>query len=161
MTKEIEALEEIIDKFAEQMMRANKEEITATNKTNAIEYLYRTPQVRLLQQALLKAQELEKVIVELCEYYGFDNLYPYDDIAEIEATFKDTLDNYSLKRMKSISDLQKAEKLEKAWEVVKEKCVDMFVLKIASSVEHYNKTQKLEQYQLTDEDFKLLKEAIE
>jgi len=56
MIKELEAFEEIIDKFAEQMIKANKEKLTATNKTNAIEYLYRTPQVRLLNEALTAVQ---------------------------------------------------------------------------------------------------------
>ena len=59
MTKELEAFNEIIDKFAEQIMRANKEELTAINKTNAIEYLYRTPQVRLLQQALQRLEAID------------------------------------------------------------------------------------------------------
>ena len=59
MTKELEAFNEIIDKFAEQMIRANKEELTAINKTNAIEYLYRTPQVRLLQQSLLRLEAID------------------------------------------------------------------------------------------------------
>lgn len=92
MTKELEALEEIIDKFAEQMMRANKEEITATNKTYAIEYLYRTPQVRLLRQALLKAQDDNRFIdlilnkPQLLNVFAFDGIHTWEDF---EDTFSD------------------------------------------------------------------------
>lgn len=32
------------------------------------------------------------LICELCEYFGFDDLFPYDDLDEIEKRFKDFLD---------------------------------------------------------------------
>lgn len=77
MSKELEALEEIINKFAEQMMRANKEELTAINKNNAIEYLYRTPQVRLLHQALQHLEAIDnskpsKALEELEKFKGIE-----------------------------------------------------------------------------------------
>jgi len=74
MSKELEAFNEIIDKFAEQMMRANKEELTTINKTNAIEYLWKTPQVKLLNETLLKVQEQK--IVEKALINGIWNAVP-------------------------------------------------------------------------------------
>ena len=34
----------------------------------------------------------DQLIVELCDWYGFDQLYPYDDAEKILQTFKEHLD---------------------------------------------------------------------
>ena len=42
------------------------------------------------------------LICELCEYFGFDDLFPYDDLDEIEKRLKDLLDvarDMRIKRM--------------------------------------------------------------
>ena len=40
------------------------------------------------------------LICELCEDYGFDDLFPYDDLDEIEKRFKDFLDEATYMRVK-------------------------------------------------------------
>lgn len=40
------------------------------------------------------------LICELCEYFGFDDLFPYDDLDEIEKRFKDFLDEATYTRIK-------------------------------------------------------------
>ena len=43
------------------------------------------------------------LICELCEDYGFDDLFPYDDLDEIEKRFKDFLDEETDMRIKLMS----------------------------------------------------------
>ena len=43
------------------------------------------------------------LICELCEYFGFDDLFPYDDLGEIEKRFKDFLDEATDMRIKLMS----------------------------------------------------------
>ena len=43
------------------------------------------------------------LVCELCEDYGFDDLFPYDDLGEIEKRFKDFLDEETDMRIKLMS----------------------------------------------------------
>ena len=43
------------------------------------------------------------LVWELCEYFGFDDLFPYDDLDEIEKRFKDFLDEATYMRVKLMS----------------------------------------------------------
>ena len=43
------------------------------------------------------------LICKLCEYFGFDDLFPYDDLDEIEKRFKDFLDEATDTRIKLMS----------------------------------------------------------
>ena len=57
---------------------------------------------------------------------------------------------------------KQVEKSLKALEIIKEKNVDIFLLKVASSVEHYNcNLVKPLEKELTQEEFNLLKEVLE
>lgn len=42
------------------------------------------------------------LVCELCEYFGFDDLFPYDDLGEIEKRFKDFLDEANDMRIRLI-----------------------------------------------------------
>ena len=42
------------------------------------------------------------LVCELCDYFGFDDLFPYDDLDEIEKRFKDFLDEVNDMRIKLI-----------------------------------------------------------
>ena len=46
---------------------------------------------------------LKSILYELCEYFGFDDLFPYDDLDEIEKRFKDFLDEATHARIKLMS----------------------------------------------------------
>ena len=56
--------------------------------------------------------------------------------------------------------LLKAEKLEKVLEIIKNKCVDIYLLKSVSEVEKYNKLIGLRGMELTQEEFNILKEML-
>ena len=40
------------------------------------------------------------LVCELCDYFGFDDLFPYEDLDEIEKRFKDFLDEATDMRIK-------------------------------------------------------------
>ena len=40
------------------------------------------------------------LVCELCDYFGFDDLFPYEDLDEIEKRFKDFLDEVNDMRIK-------------------------------------------------------------
>ena len=42
----------------------------------------------------------KELVCELCDYFGFDDLFPYDDLDEIEKRFKDFLDEAADTRIK-------------------------------------------------------------
>lgn len=121
-----------------------------------------------IKQALLKGQEQEKLIIELCEYCGMDNLYPYDNLNEIEIAFKDTFDNYQRQRIESLGRLNKQQKV---LQILKEKRVDLSYLRCCfednQSVERYNeyirdKTMTYDhEEELTEKEFDTLKRWIE
>ena len=47
------------------------------------------------------------LICELCEYFGFDDLFPYDDLDEIEKRFKEYIDEATKMRVKLMSAKKK------------------------------------------------------
>ena len=59
MSKLEEALNETVNKFADVILLGGHEERNATNLTNAIDYLERTPQIRTLRKCV-KALEIIK-----------------------------------------------------------------------------------------------------
>lgn len=42
------------------------------------------------------------LVCELCDYFGFDDLFPYEDLDEIEKRFKDFLGEVNDMRIKLI-----------------------------------------------------------
>ena len=57
--------------------------------------------------------------------------------------------------------LLKAKKLEKALEIIKNKCVDIYLLKSVNELEKYNKLIGLRGIELTQKEFELIKEMLE
>ena len=110
--------------------------------------------IETIKQALLKSQEQKKVIIELCEYCGMDNLYPYNNLEEIEITFKETFDNYQRQRIESLGRLNKQEKV---LEIVFEKNVDIIYLKDSNNVEEYNSHFGAVVCKLTPEEYDAVK----
>ena len=44
----------------------------------------------------------KELVCELCDCFGFDDLFPYDDLDKIEERFKDFLDEATDTRMKLV-----------------------------------------------------------
>lgn len=68
----LEALNETVNKFADVILLGGHEERNATNLTNAIDYLERTPQIRTLRKCV-KALEIikeKRVDIEKIIFYG-------------------------------------------------------------------------------------------
>ena len=156
-----------LDQFMNEMTRClENPKQYAKNYNKEIFWKYKNTFETTIKQALLKAQEQEKVIIELCEYCGMDNLYPYDNLEEIKITFKDTFDNYQLQRITSLGRLNKLDKLEnenaelkRVLEIIKEKS-DLSALEMANDVNEFNEmTFNKEPY--TQEEFDLLKRWLE
>ena len=42
----------------------------------------------------------KELVYELCDYFGFDDLYPYNDTTKIEKRFKEHLDDVYETRLK-------------------------------------------------------------
>lgn len=42
----------------------------------------------------------KELVCELCDYFGFDDLFPYNDITKIEKRFKEHLDDVYETRLK-------------------------------------------------------------
>ena len=47
------------------------------------------------------------LVCELCDYFGFDDLFPYEDLDEKEKRFKDFLDEVNDMRIKLILEKKK------------------------------------------------------
>lgn len=115
-----------------------------------------TMEYKTINQALIKAQEQKEMIVELCEYYGLDNLYPYDDLESIAAALKNARDISSKQRMELLGKLNKQEKV---LEIIFEKKVDIDLLNDCKDRYEYNMHFPYRKiYQLTEEEFDSLKE---
>lgn len=112
-----------------------------------------------IKQALLKAQEQKVMIVELCEYYGLDNLYPYDDLESIEYALKNARDMSSHQIIELLGKLNKQEKenaeLKRVLSVIKEKS-DLSALEMANDVNEFNE-MTFHKKPYTQEEFDLVK----
>ena len=47
-------------------------------------------------------KDYKDLVCKLCDYFGFDDLFPYDDLDKIEKRFKDFLEEATDMRMKLI-----------------------------------------------------------
>lgn len=53
------------------------------------------------------------LVVELCEYYGMDYLYPYDNLDAIEAAFKNGLDESEADRIAMLGRINRLSEINK------------------------------------------------
>lgn len=128
--------------------------------------LYQGKALETIRQALLKAQEQEEMIVELCEYYGLDNLYPYDDLEEIEMALKNARD---ISMQQELELLGKLNKQEKVLEIIKKKVFPLYnhtmiinhykeyISYSSAFYQFYEDVYDAEKYLLSKEEFDLLK----
>lgn len=96
----LECLETLLDKFGQQILIAEKLPRNATEITNVLEYLNKTPQVVSIKQALIKAQEQEKVLsiiyeknVDIFELKCCSSAKEYNDSIRFKVGF---IKNYEL-----------------------------------------------------------------
>lgn len=53
------------------------------------------------------------LVIELCEYYGMDHLYPYDNLDAIETTFKNRLDDSEADRIVMLGKMNRLSEINK------------------------------------------------
>ena len=116
--------------------------------------------ISTIKQALLKAQEDEKLKVDICEMFGLDNLFPYNDT---KAILKE-LEEYMGRKNQLWVDFMKISKQfkeqEKILNIIFKKKVDIYILNDLGTLEEYNEWVLKKYgtyYQLTQEEFDLLK----
>lgn len=112
---------------------------------------------------LLKAQKDEKLKVDICEMFGLDNLFPYNDtkaiLKELEEYMgrKNQLWTDYMKTSKELKE-QKSGNYKKALEIIFEKNVDIELLKESENRYEYNMHFPYREiYHLTEEEFDLIK----
>lgn len=156
MTKELEALEKLDNTLCINNIRGNiefgiatEELIDCNSVIDMIEYLEVVGSALKELQAIKEAKPSEafKCVDVLKEDGCITTL--------VQGKALETIRQYILK----------AEKLEKAWEVVKEKSVNVLILKDSfiyeNGLEYYNKEWHWKYLALTQEEYDLLKEVLE
>ena len=121
-----------------------------------------------IQQALLKAEKLEKELADVEKVKsGKTIIYIGKDLVMMnKAKYYEYLENKNepvskrILQAKCETQEQELAKYKKAWEVVKEKNVNVSDLKCCDSVEAYNIFIGTIEYQLTEEEFELIKEML-
>ncbi len=58
-------------------------------------------------------KDYKDLVCELCDYFGFDDLFPYNNLEEIEKRFKEHLDNSTILRLDLIKAKAEINKLKK------------------------------------------------
>ena len=202
---ELQAIKEAKPSEAMGELETLKEMLNEFVKHNLIDKAFKT-----IKQCILKAQKDEKLKVDICEMFGLDNLFPYNDTDAILKELEEYMDRHNelwVDFMKTSKELQaiknaeqsealislrgfkdgliidnaicitksyfydkfptienallKADKLEKAWEIVKGKNVDIEKLKYQLRIKdddvylHYKYDLRM-----TREEFDLLKEML-
>lgn len=121
----------------------------------------------IIEKELKEGEKDHELKVEICEYFGLDNLFPYNDNSKIMEKLKETQSHYY--------DIQfKKSKKEKALDIISEKNVATTMIKQTQSVREYNvfaydflqikrvdeEKYKLSPQPLTPEEYDLLKEVL-
>ena len=129
--------------------------------------IYATDKWATIEKELKDKEKYEDFVQEICRYIGLDNLFPYDNLEEIEKEIKTIADNSHWFAVK-----QDQKKL-KALDIIKEKKVEVGELLENDTFVDYNETvfytypdKRSDKeynpytYILTQEEFDLLKEVL-
>lgn len=116
-----------------------------------------------LKQTLVKAQENEELKVDICEMFGLDNLFPYNDT---KAILKE-LEEYMNRKNQLWVDFMKISKelkeQKKVLNIVFKKNVDIIMIRMSETLDKYNLMIYKENFcrkEITQEEFDLLKEVL-
>lgn len=108
--------------------------------------------VSIIEKELKEHEKYKYFIQEICRYVGLDNLFPYDNLEEIEKEIKTMADN---------AHWYIANKNQKALEIIKRKVVLIDVLVDSENANDYNEfVSKSKDRHLTQEEYDLLKKVL-
>lgn len=107
--------------------------------------------VSIIEKELKDKEKYENLIQELCNYLGLDNLFPYDNLEEIEKEIKTMADN---------AHWYIANKNQKALEIIKK--YPMFYLHddLPQGTYKMYDCELYSNYDLTKEEYELLTEVL-
>lgn len=142
--EQVAALNEIMGEVAKEKTAMQRlEAIENSNPSEALERLEKNRNAipyaidyRVIKQSLIKTQKQEEDIIH----------------------YKGTINNYR-RDIALLKDIKKEQ--EKVLNIIKNKCVDIYLLKSISTLEEYNKSIGLRGIELTQEEFDLLKRWFE
>ena len=115
----------------------------------------------VIKATLLKAQEDEGLKVDICEMFGLDNLFPYNDTKAILKELEESMGERNQLWVDFMKTSKELKEQKKVLEIIKERQVDVFHLMRSETVEEYNKIWDSSKYCLTQEEFELLKQYFE
>ena len=110
-----------------------------------------------LKQNLLKAQEDEKLKVDICEMFGLDNLFPYNDTKAILKELEEYMDKRNQLWVDFMKTSKESKEQEKVLEVLKKHKINIYRILDVESVSQYN---EWENDNLVEEEFELLKRYL-
>ena len=118
--------------------------------------------LNIIEKELKEGEKNHKLKIDICEYFGLDDLFPYDDNSKIMEKLKE-IQNYYY-------DIQfKKSKKEKALEIIKKTRVDTNLIKLSKDYDDYcamevikilDNTQTTNQKGITEEEYDLLKKEL-
>lgn len=149
--------------------------IKSTEPSEALKWLERYRMhilfnTNVVEDALLKAQEDEKLKIDICEMFGLDNLFPYNDNKAILKELEEYMDRYNQLWVDFMKTSKQLKKQEKAVEIIKKKYVHIPQL-LCAFENQLEEANPLETYYngqvginvpmpLTEEEFDVLKEVL-
>ena len=127
-----------------------------------------------IKQALLKAQEDEKLKVDICEMFGLDNLFPYNDTKAILKELEEYMGRKNQLWVDFMKTSKKFKEQKKALEIIKEHIkfddsgietytddLKNLVTKFVIRLESKDTGATFHIHLDTEEEFNLLKEILE
>ena len=111
---------------------------------------------KIIEQELKEGEKDHKLKIDICEFFGLDDLFPYDDNSKIMERLEEIQGHYY--------DIQfKKSKKEKALEIIRNKRVYIEELfesfKDGLGLSYYN--SEYCDYPLTQEEYDLVKEIVD
>jgi len=113
-----------------------------------------------IQQVLLRAQADEKLKVDICELFGLDNLYPYNNTNAILKELEEYMDRKNQLWVDYMKASKQLKEKDRILNIINEKCVNMKLVFESEDVVEYNKSlpENLKECcKLTEDEFKLVK----
>lgn len=112
----------------------------------------------VIKLALLKAQKDEKLKVDICEMFGLDNLFPYNDTKAILKELEEYMGERNQLWVDFIKKSKRLKEQEKVLEILKKHKINIYRILDVESVSQYN---EWENDNLVEEEFYLLKRYFE
>lgn len=116
-----------------------------------------------IENYILKAQEQEKLKVYICEMFGLDNLFPYNDTKAILKELEEYMNRKNQLWVDFMKTSKELKEQEKVLSIIFEKNVDIIMIRMSETLDKYNLMIYKGNFcrkEITQEEFNLLKEVL-